>query len=196
VKKIIVIGVALTVLLVACGEEVTLPPPPPPNPLIEVLVAVETSFNYKDIRYLENNVSGDFSFHFDADDVGQNPPGSNYVIPASWTRTEFLRTVGSLLERANWVSFDIRTSGLGEPAPNETTYRAENVSIKLLVMVDALNGYIADTGYCNFEFEKYRSEGGADYWRLTEWWDYTSVTGDEAPGLEPASLGRILALYK
>ena len=63
-------------------------------------------------------------------------------------------------------------------------------------MVDDINGYLVDRGYCNFEFEKYRSEGGADYWRLTKWWDNTATTYDANPGVSPASLGKIFALFR
>ena len=62
-------------------------------------------------------------------------------------------------------------------------------------MVDELNGFIADKGYCNFEFQRYEGAGGKKYWRLTGWWDRTSQGYDEHPGVAPTSLGRVLALY-
>ena len=78
----------------------------------------------------------------------------------------------------------------------KTKYKAENISISLLVMIDELNGYRADIGYCNFEFERYESAGGKKYWRLTGWWDRTSSGYDKNPGVEPASLGRVLSLFR
>jgi len=123
-------------------------------------------------------LSKNFVFYFDPDDVGQNPPGSQYEIPESWSYTEFWMVVNNMF---------------GE---NETKYRAENVSINLLVMVDELNGYLADQGYCNFAFESYTSETGKRCWRLTGWWDRTAVFADERLGVAPASVGKVLAVFK
>jgi hypothetical protein len=197
-KKILLSGMALTLLLVACGEEeegIT-PPRPPKNPIVEILVWVEAAFNQRNITYLKDNLHGDFVFYFDPDDVGQSPPGSNYVIPESWEYTVFWQACQNLFEKAFSISLSIPTGGVGTPAPNQTTYKVENINVKLLVMPDEHYGYLADTGYCNFAFERYENEKGEKFWRFTTWWDYTSVTGDAAPGLEPTSLGRILALYK
>ena len=198
-KKIILAGMALTALVVACGEEEggTEPTRPPPNPLKEVLRTVEVAFNQRDIFYLENSISPDFSFHFDPGDVGQNPPGgSNYVIPESWSYTEFRQAVGHLLEKAYSISLTIPTASVGEPSPEETTYDAKNINIKFLVMVDEINGFLVDEGYCNFQFERYDGEGGKKLWHLTDWWDNTSFPHNVNPSLDPVSLGGILALYK
>ncbi|NIT35161.1 MAG: hypothetical protein GTN49_01455, partial [candidate division Zixibacteria bacterium] len=84
--------VALIIILsgTACEEEVEPPPPPAPlNTPAEVLKSVEISFNQRDIEILKNSLSPDFVFYFDPDDVGQNPPGSQYRIPESWSYTEF-----------------------------------------------------------------------------------------------------------
>jgi len=128
--------------------------------------------------------------------VGQSPPGSHYVIPESWSCVEFTAAARNMFKEAHSISLSIPTTGVGEPDPNATTYKAENINIRLLVMVDGINGYIADNGYCNFEFEKYLSQGGAEYWRLRKWWDNTNVLADAEPGVEPTSLGRVLALYR
>ncbi|HUV86624.1 MAG TPA: hypothetical protein VMX79_05875, partial [bacterium] len=76
------------------------------------------------------------------------------------------------------------------------TYRADNITLSLVVMIDELNGFIADNGYCNFEFERYDSTAGKKYWRLTKWWDRTCGGYDEYPGVaSPSSFGRVLAIY-
>jgi hypothetical protein len=62
--------------------------------------------------------------------------------------------------------------------------------------VNELNGYIADSGYCNFAFEVYYNEQKEKRWRLSGWWDFTSAYADATPGLIPTSLGKILAMYK
>ena len=197
-KTILLLGIALTLLLVACGEEegYTEPPIPEYTSPATVLTAVEISFNQRNVNYLKASLSTDFVFYFDPDDVGQMPPGSNYVIPESWSYTEFWQAVGKLLEKAYSISLTIPTGSVGTPNPNQTTYKVENIHIMLLVMIDENYGYLADTGYCNFAFERYDGPGGGKLWRLAKWWDNTRVSSDEAPGVEPASLGRILALFK
>jgi hypothetical protein len=79
-----------------------------------------------------------------------------------------------MFNRAYSINLSIPTRRVGEPAPEETTYEAVNITISLLVMIDELTGFIADSGYCNFEFEKYQNEQSEDRWRLTKWWDRTN----------------------
>ena len=200
-KKIILLGMALTLLALACGEEEGVTEPNPhyrlvPTSPCAVLVNVETAFNRRDINLLKAMLSPNFVFYFDPDDVGQTPPGGSYIIPESWSYTEFWQSVKKMFEFAYAISLTIPTGSVGTPDPNATTYKVENISIRILVMIDDLNGYLADTGYCNFAFERYDGPGGGKLWRLAKWWDNTRVSSDEAPGVEPASLGRILALFK
>jgi hypothetical protein len=200
VNKIILLVIALTLLALACGDE----PVDTPNEIQRlvptspraVLVNVETAFNRRDIGLLKAMLSEGFVFYFDPDDVGQHPPGSEYEVPVSWSDFDFKTAVRKMFKGAHSISLTIPTGSVGTPAPNETRYKAESITIKLLVMVDALNGYIADQGYCNFEFERYDGAEGRRFWRLTKWWDNTSARYDANPGVEPASLGRILALYR
>ena len=199
-KKAIFIGVAaLTLLALACNE-------PPvaveedyriiPTSPVKVLKNVEIAFNRGDVNLLKGMLSENFVFYFDPDDVGTNPPGvPNYRIPESWTYTDFWQAVSRMFTNAYSISLTIPTAGVGEPAPSEETYKAENISIKLLVMVDEVNGFIADTGYCDYQFERYDGEEGRKFWRLTKWWDWTAMQSDGYPGLAPASFGRVLALY-
>jgi hypothetical protein len=63
-------------------------------------------------------------------------------------------------------------------------------------MVDELNGYLADQGFCNFAFESYTSEAGKKCWRLTKWWDRTAAFADGRFGAAPMSFGKLLALFK
>ena len=200
-KKLIIVATALTVLVVACGEEEGVTPnvdyrvvPTSPR---AVLVNVETAFNRRDINLLKAMLSENFVFYFDPDDVGQNPPpGGGYIIPETWSYTEFWQAVEHLLEKAYAISLTIPAAEVGTPGPEETTYDAENINIKILVMVDEVNGYLGDNGYCNFRFERYDGSGGEKFWRLTGWWDNTAAMDDANPALEPTSLGRVLALYR
>jgi hypothetical protein len=199
-KKILATGIALTVLALACGEEEGVTPNKdyrvvPTSPRA-VLVNVETAFNRRDINLLKAMLSENFVFYFDPDDVGQNPPGGGYIIPESWSYTEFWMAVQKMFVGAYSVSLTIPAANVGKPDPNATTYRAENIRIKLLVMIDDINGFLVDHGYCNFEFERYEGAGGQKLWRLTKWWDNTSGAADANPGVSPASLGKILSLFR
>jgi hypothetical protein len=200
VKKVIVGLIVTAFLALACGEEEGVTKPGPerlePTTPAQVLTNVAVSFNQRDIDLLKAMLSPNFIFYFDPRDVGLSPPGSQYVIPETWSREEFLQAVSNMFRKAYSINLSIPTSRVGTPGENETTYLAENVSISLLVMVDELNGYIADAGYCNFEFERYEAASGKKYWRLINWWDRTSEYFDESTGVAPISLGRILSLYR
>jgi hypothetical protein len=195
-RKTILLATALALLALSCGEEEGITRPPPLNLPADAIDAVEISFNQRDIELLKKCLSRDFVFYFDPDDVGQNPPGKSYLIPTSWSYTEFWSAANNMLYRAYSINLYISTSHIGTPGEKETRHKAENVSISLLVMIDDLNGFIADVGYCNFAFEAYYNEKEGKRWRLTGWWDFTSAHADETPGLEPTSLGKILAMYK
>jgi hypothetical protein len=198
VKKVMIAFAAGALLAAGCFEDV----PPPRGDRVEaatpayVLTNVAVSFNQRDINLLKAMLSESFVFYFDPRDVGQSPPGKpSYRIPESWYYVEFWNAVGNMFDKAYSINLSIATSGVGTPGENETKYKADNVSISLLVMIDDLNGFIADNGYSNFEFERYESPSGKKFWRLTGWWDRTSQGYDEYPGAAPASLGRVLALY-
>jgi hypothetical protein len=197
VKKGILI-IAGCLLALSCVEEGGTGPspegPPEATSPANVLKCVEISFNRPDIKIITDVLSENFVFYFDPDDVGQHPPGSQYVIPESWSCAEFKGVMTKMYRKAFSISLTIPTGKVGTPDPNETTYRVENIAVQLLVRIDELNGYIAN-GYCNFAFERYDGKEGEKLWRLTKWWDNTAVPGDAKPGVSPASLGRILALY-
>jgi len=160
------------------------------------LRTVEASFNYRAIDYLKDALSPNFVFYFDPRDVGKYPPGKNYVVPERWSSFEFWVAVNNMFNKAYTIDLSINTSGVGEPEPEEKTYLADNIDLALLVMVDEKHGYIADKGYCNFEFESYPTKERKRNWRLTKWWDRTSVVNGKPDGVTPSSLGRILALYQ
>jgi hypothetical protein len=199
-KKVIIGLILIALLALACGEEEgvtpTVPEHPVPTTPVNVLKNVAISFNQRDINLLKAMLSTNFVFYFDPRDVGQSPPGSQYEIPESWSYTEFWRALNNMFDKAYSINLSIPTSRVGTPGENETKYKAENISISLLVMIDDLNGFIADSGYCNFAFERYEAASGKKYWRLTKWWDRTCEFFDAYPGAEGASLGRLLALFK
>jgi len=200
-NRYILLAAAVALAALSCEETPTEPPPNPPLANISpanVLGNVEISFNRRDLEVLKSALSRNFVFYFDPDDVGQSPPGSNYIIPESWTYTDFTGAVANMFENAHSISLQINKSAVGTPGENETTYKAENVTINLLVMIDELNGFRAgDYGYCNYAFERYDGEGGKKLWRLTGWWDRTAQPrGDAFAGGAPTSVGRVLALYR
>ena len=199
-KKVIIGFVVIAVLALACGEEEGVTPRAPDRveatTPVNVLKNVEISFNRGDINLLKAMLSDDFIFYFDPREVGNSPPGSQYRIPESWSYTEFWQVLNKMFRQAYSINLSISTSRVGSPGESETKYKADNVKISLLVMIDDLNGFIADGGYCNFEFERYDSASGKKYWRLTAWWDRTCEFFDGYPGVEPSSFGRVLALYR
>lgn len=156
-------------------EQPPVPAPEMTNPA-NVLKNIEVAYNQRLIENYKEALSTNFVFYFDPDDVEQHPPGKpEYEIPESWTYTEDWRATRNMFQKAYSISLTIPTARVGEPEPSETTFRADNVPINLLVMVDELNGYLANTGYCNFEFEKYKNQEGKDRWRLRKWWDFTAT---------------------
>ena len=197
-KKGILIIAAL--LALSCFEEGGTTPGPEGAPEAtspaNVLKCVEMSFNQRDMKIVTNVLSDGFVFYFDPDDVGQNPPGSNYVIPVYWSCDVFKIVLTKMYRKAFSISLSIPTGAVGTPDPNKTIYKADNISIKLLVMIDELNGYLADCGYCNFEFERYDGKEGEKLWRLTKWWDNTAAYYDANAALTPTSLGKVLSLYR
>jgi hypothetical protein len=197
-KKVLCTAAAL--LALSCFfDEPTEPGPegaPEATSPANVLKCVEVSFNQRDAKIISNVLSDGFVFYFDPDDVGQNPPGSNYVIPETWSCDVFKVVLTKMYRKAFSISLTIPTGKVGTPDPNETTYKAENVTIQLLVMIDELNGYLANCGYCNFAFERYDGPKGEKLWRLTKWWDNTGVSYDANPALTPTSLGKVLSLYR
>jgi hypothetical protein len=199
-NKAIIFTIATAMLLLACGGEEGVTPRVPdrvePTTPANVLKNVEISFNQRDINLLKAMLSENFVFYFDPHDVGQSPPGSQYHIPESWSYTEFWQALNNMFDKAYSINLSIPTGRVGTPAENETKYKAENISISLLVMIDELSGFIADNGYCNFEFEGNEGAFGKKYWRLTKWWDRTSQYFDEHPGAGGVSFGRILALFR
>lgn len=179
------------------------PPPPPPPPSwpdlkspANVLRTVAVSFNSRDIDLLIKSLSSNFVFYFDPRDVGRKPPTNNYLIPESWPDEWFWNAARNMFNEAYSINLSINTNRVGEPEPEENTYRADNVDLVLLVMVDEVNGYVADGGYCHFEFEKYNDEQGRYLWRITKWWDKTEGGGEAPAGVERVPLRYILSLYE
>jgi len=192
-KLIAVTTAALALLALSCGEEEG-PTGPAPYPALDspdhVLTNVEMSFNERDHGLLKYSLDHDaFVFYFNPADVGEEING--YIIPMSWTYAEFYQACGNMFEEAYDISMQIPP--IGEPPADATEYTAFNVTINFLCMTDEANGYRADKGYCNFKFKKY-IENGKGRWRLVQWWDYT-MSFDESGRAEPASFGRVLALY-
>jgi hypothetical protein len=176
----VVTAAAAAAALILTGCLFSPPPPEEQQPPVEmtspvnVLKNVAIAYNQRNIDLYKKALSTNFVFYFDPRDVGQSPPGSQYEIPESWSYTEDWKATYNMFSRAYSINLSIPTGRIGEPDPEETTYRADNVNISLLVFTDELNGFIANTGYCTFEFEQYTSGQGKKLWRLTNWWDRTS----------------------
>jgi hypothetical protein len=199
VKKLSVAVILLALLVAACEEEDTEKTYPPvektgPEPALE---CVQTAFNQRNIDLLKAALNTTFVFYFDEGDVGRTPPGgSQYIVPESWSYTEFWTAVLNLFELAYDVDLYINTPSVGKPAKTDEFYRCEGITTSLRVMIDETNGFTANQGYCDFEFRKYYNEYGEPRWGLTGWWDNTHTAADGYPGTETYSLGMVLAYYK
>ncbi len=176
----LITAAAAAAALALTGCPFSPPPPIPPQQPVKmtspanVLKNVEIAYNQRYIDLYKKALSTNFVFYFDPRDVGQTPPGKPYIIPESWSYTEDWKATDGMFHHAYNINLNIATGRVGEPEPEENKYEADNITITLLVMIDELNGFIADQGYCNFEFEKYKNEQSEDRWRLTKWWDRTA----------------------
>jgi hypothetical protein len=170
------------------GDE---PEEPPEVPAMTepkyVLAHVERSFNERDKDLLNECLQADFTFYFDPGDVGQNPPGSEYLIPESWSKAEFTAACGNMFDKAYNISLSIPRDKIGKPKEGVTYFDVKKNPLDILVMVDELNGYLADQGYCDFGFGQ-QADGK---WRMANWYDHTGAYNGDTP----TTLGRILALY-
>ncbi len=183
-------------LLLACGEEEenTTPTPLVNDSPANCLKVVAASWRDKDYGHFKPCVSPNFIFYFNPNDAGQNVGG--YTIPVSWNRTEMLSAIQKMLDEAYSINVNIPTTTVGKPGGGATTWRAHDVVITMTLMIEPGTGYRVGAGYCNFAFEKYEENSEAR-WRLTAWWDFTSESRAAAavPGIAPASLGRMLAVF-
>ena len=201
-KRIITLTTAVTVAALAftgCSKTVIngdTPVTPDYTSPAKVLKTVQLSFNEIYIDYLKKTLSPTFVFYTDPGEIGRaKPDGNSRRPPPCYNYTEFWNIAHILFNEAYDISLSIHTGRVGEPAPEENTYRADNIDLALLVMVDEKRGYLAQ-GYCAFEFEKYRDEQGRDLWRITNWWDKTEGGGEAPAGVERVPLWYILSLYE
>jgi len=189
-RTTLVVGLALTVLLsfTACDDGTT---PTLGNTPAQVLRSLIYAFNSRNIGTLGNALVSDFTFYFDEDDVGKQI--GDYVIPESWGKDEFTVVAGYMFEQAHTIEMEIDTSNVGAPGDDDNIYFARDIEVRLLVMVDAVNGYLAD-GVCDFEFVDVES-GEPDNWVISNWQDRTWPTVSGGRNVTPASVGFILAVF-
>jgi hypothetical protein len=136
-----------------------------------VVELIEDAYSDRDDELYKKCLSPNFTFYFDSNDVGQDVGG--YIIPTSWGYDDEVEAVENMFDQAHSIDIDLTSSNIGEPESDETVYNAPSVHIRLLVMVDAGNGFLAD-GFVEFEFESYQNEKGQKVWRVKDWKDYTA----------------------
>ena len=189
-----VIGLVLAFLLsfTACDETVGTDDGWPPSWPAGVLGLIENSFNERVINDLEYCLGAEFTFYFDEDDVGKDSGG--YTIPESWGRDKFLEVAQKMFDEAYSIQMEINTSNVGTPDDDDVIYSAGDVEVRLLVFVDATNGFLAD-GVCDFEFVD-KGSGAPDNWVIRNWQDRTWPPGSGGRNVTPASVGFILALFE
>jgi hypothetical protein len=139
-----------------------------------VLQNIALSYNQRDTDLYKKSLSPNFIFYFNPLDVGEEVGG--YKIPVSCNYEEDWHATKNMFEQAESISLSIPIDKVGTPLPEADTHRADNISIYLLIYQTPDSGYKVETGYCNFEFEKYY-DGGKAYWRVVRWWDFTTAPG-------------------
>jgi hypothetical protein len=202
VKRIITLSTAviLAALTFGCGDKTVINGDTPAAPDYasppKVLKTVELSFNERNIDNLKGALSRTFVFYSRPEEIGRPPPDLDSPRPPpSYGYTEFWNIAYNISRAAYSVSLTIKTAGVGEPAPEENAYYADDVGLSLLVMADEERGYLA-RGYGAFAFEKYRDEQNRELWRLSKWWDKTEHGGEAPEGVEPVPFWYILSLYE
>jgi hypothetical protein len=192
-RTVLVVSLASAVLLsfTACDDGGTTPATG--NTPAHVLRSLIYAFNSRDVETLDTALADDFTFYFDEDDVGKEV--GQYIIPESWTLTDFLDAVGKVFNYAHTIDMEINTSNVGAPGDDDTIYFARDVEVELLVMVEAVNGYKAH-GFCDFEFEDTVTGAGPDNWVVRNWWDDTAPVKSGDRNINQASIGFIMAVFR
>jgi hypothetical protein len=195
---IVILAAAVLLAFAACEDGIIEPPPidePPPslsNPA-GTIELIELAFNHRNINELESCLTGDFTFHFDPEVIG-NPVG-DYTIPESWASDDFLNAVINIFSNAYSIDMSIASANVGEPDPNDAYYTADGVQMRFLVMVDAENGYLAQ-GFATFEFRGEYNEKNEKEWLVTAWKDFTTVVDSGDRYIDEASFGEILVWFR
>jgi len=154
------------------------------------------SFHHVDetdiVKRFSTLLGDDFLFYFDSDDIGDSVSG--YVIPAFWTKVEFITAVNNMFRHAYDLHLDIPIleqgeDAFGKPAEGDTSFNKPNVAVSFVVIVSPIDGYQAQ-GYCSFEFKK----NGDNQWQISAWRDDTASPG-ALSGITFRSLGYCLAFY-
>ncbi len=182
-RSISVISILVALSLTACDE------PTGPTTLFsprECLFNVEKSFNMRDINFYELNLSPNFIFYFNPNDVGQEVGG--FTIPVSWGYEKDTAAVKNMFVEAYDISCSILEGGVEDPPEDAVTFTVNDIEMSFLLMVESQNGYIAQ-GTCDFEFRR-TEENGQYIWVIEEWRDFTFNKE-----VEPRSFGGIKAMF-
>lgn len=177
-KTILRLGsVVLAITITLAGAGCIFDPTPPgdtgevrePTTPENVIYNLELSYDTRDIQLYKQCLSENFTFYFNPTDVGSDVNG--YVIPSSWGYEDDWTSADNMFKNAYEITMELPEGDVGEAGPNDTTYTAPNISISLLVMVDADNGFIANKGTLEFVFVK--DPDNPNYWVIKDWRDFT-----------------------
>ena len=137
-----------------------------------VVEYIEDAYIVRNIEDYKECLSPNFTFYFNPLDVGKEV--GDYIIEESWGYDEEIGAIENMFDQAYDIEIDLVGKQVGDPEPNDDKYKAYNVQINLLVMVDATTGFRAN-GFVDFEFESYNGEKGEKLWRVLNWWDKTTA---------------------
>jgi hypothetical protein len=172
--SVLVLGVlAVNGCIFGPGEDKGQEPPPGLDTPAGVVEYIEDAYNTRDIDDYKVCLSPNFTFYFDPKDVGDGVAGGDYTIPDSWGYDEEVAAVENMFDQLHSIDLNLASSNIGNPGPNDTTFSPPQVQIRLLVMVDPINGFLAQ-GFVEFDFESYLSPKGKKLWRVKNWSDFTA----------------------
>lgn len=152
-------------------EDIVKDPITPDSPE-NVIFNLELSYNKRDINLYKQCLSPQFTFYFNPIDVGNDVDG--YIIPDSWGYEEDWLATQNMFDQAYDISMQLPENDIGTPPDGVNLYTVDNITVSLLVMVNADNGFIANLGTLEFTFETYDSNGKT-YWRIKDWRDFTTA---------------------
>ncbi len=148
----------------------------------------EGSFNDRKIEILETQIAPGFVFHFAQSDIGETVNG--YTIPSAWDYDHIFRAASNMFRAygeggAYFIRMIISEGHIGFPPEGAGTYTSPEDEIYFTAKTSETGGYEIENAIVNFSFVK-GNNGTYDYWRLTDWYEFTS--GE-------ASIGKALAHF-
>ncbi len=175
-KKVILTGVAVSILLaLSCKDAVS--PEPGLDYTAETprhcIISLEYALNNYEADLYYAMFAPNFVFYFDDDDVGYVFNG--YTIPESWGYEEECRAIANMLRPyeeggAYELEAHAGTYDMGDPPDGFDVYYTSDLYFGIKIMVNSMwEMWNFDEHY--LEFAK-TTDSSESYWLITEWRNY------------------------